>query len=73
MRADQKLSPDERRAMILRALVGENRAYLASEYGVARSRLQALLKEARTMTEADVSEASKELEFRRRVLEILRG
>jgi ATP-dependent RNA circularization protein (DNA/RNA ligase family) len=73
MRADQKLSPDDRREMILRALSGENRTYLAQEYGVSRVRLYQLLEAAEKMSEADVNEAAKELEFRRRVLEMVGG
>lgn len=70
MRADQKLTPDVRREMILRGLSGENKTYLAHQYGITRRRLYTLLEEAGAITEADVNDASKELEFRRRVWEI---
>lgn len=71
MRADQRLSPDARREMILRALSGEPKTYLANEYGITRSAIYQQLEKIERMTEADVNEASKELEFRRRVLQML--
>lgn len=71
MRADQKLQPDARREMLLRALSGENKTYLAQEYGIARSRLYALLEKLEATTETDVNEARKEYEFLRRVLQEL--
>lgn len=71
MRADQKLSGDARRELLLRALSGESKTYLANEYGIARSRLYALLEKLEGLTEADVNETSKELEFQRRVLQML--
>lgn len=66
------LSGDARRDLVLRGLSGEPRAYLAELFGVSLSRVEKLLAEARKTTETDANEASKELEFRRRVLGMLR-
>jgi hypothetical protein len=71
MRADQKLTGDARRELLLRALSGENKTYLVNEYGIARSRLYALLEAVEKDPEAAASEARKEWEFRRKVAEML--
>jgi len=78
MRADQKLDPDARRELLLRALSGENRTYLVHEYPISRTRLYQLLEEVKSDPEKAVkraeekaNDARKELEFRRRVLEII--
>lgn len=68
-----KLSPDQRRELVLRGMSGEPRQYLAETYGVSLSRVEKLLREARDLTEADANETSKELEHRRRVLELIGG
>jgi DNA-directed RNA polymerase specialized sigma24 family protein len=66
-----KLTQDERRELILRGLSGEPQQYLAETYRVTLSRVEKLLREARRTTEADVNEARKEFEHRRRVLEFV--
>lgn len=67
------LSPDDRRELVLRGLAGEPRQHLADAYGVSLRAAKMHLRKARDLTGADIAEASKELEFRRRVLEILNG
>lgn len=66
------LSPEARREIVLRALSGERRSSLAREHGVSESYVYRLISEATSDPTARLAEAEAELEFRRRVLGLLR-
>jgi len=67
----EKLTPSDRRALVLRALDGESPSALSKEYGVARSWVYVLVDEARGYAEKQLKEAEAELEFRRRVVTLI--
>jgi Mor family transcriptional regulator len=62
-----KLTPDQRRGIVLSALSGESKAQLAKRYDVARSWIYTLVNEALDSPENKVREAEREAAFRRRV------
>jgi transposase-like protein len=66
-----KLTPAQRRSLVLAALSGVPAMQLAKEYGVARSWVYALIEEAKTDPAGKVTEAYEETDFRRRVQELL--
>lgn len=66
-----KLTPSERRSLVLEALEGANKLRLAERYDIARSWLYVLLDEARNNPEGKLQEAEAEAEFRRRVKVLL--
>jgi transposase-like protein len=68
-----KLTPDERRRIILEALRGANKRQLALRYDIARSWLYALLDEVRENPEGKLRDAEAEADFRRKVVELLRS
>lgn len=63
----QKLTPDERRELILSALSGVPVLQLSKEYGVARSWIYALKEEAMQDPVSKADEARRELRFRQSV------
>jgi len=67
----EKLTPSDRRALVLRALGGESPSTLAREYDVARSWIYVLADEAKGYAEKQLKEAEAELEFRRRVVTLI--
>lgn len=64
-----KLTPDQRRALILSALSDVPVLQLTKEYDVSRSWIYVLLEEARKEPREKLAEAMAEVEFRERVLE----
>ena len=69
----EKLTPTERRQIVLDALSSENKVKLAKQYGVARSWLYALLEEATSDPQSKLAEAKEEHEFRQKVAEITKN
>lgn len=69
----EKLTPDQRREIVLRAIRREYSTVqdLADSYGVARSWVYALLEEAQSDPEGKLREAEAEAEFRREVKKLL--
>ncbi|PLS84243.1 MAG: hypothetical protein CYG60_18965 [Actinobacteria bacterium] len=65
------LTETERRRMTLAALSGVPVLQLAKEYGVARSWIYALVEEAKADPVGAIQKAEWELEYRRRVVELL--
>ncbi len=67
-----KLTPDERRALVLVALEHDvNISELARRYAISRSRVYQLLEEAVTDPKGKLREAEWEVAFRKRVLELV--
>ncbi len=66
-----RLGSAERREAILAALERNNINRAAIEYDVTRQSLHSLVREATRNPEEAVREAKEELEFRRRVLELV--
>lgn len=67
----EKLTPDQRRALTLRALSGESPSLLAQEYGVARSWVYALKEEAKENFKENTREVHDEWIFWCEVWEML--
>jgi hypothetical protein len=65
--AREKLTPDQRRSLVLAALSGVPAMQLAKEYGVARSWVYALIEEAKTDPHGKLRDAHEEVKFRMRV------
>ena len=66
-----ELTPDERRAAVLEALQpGANKSEIARRYGILRHNLYANVARALTDPKGKLAEAEREVEFRRRVLEL---
>ena len=69
---NSKLTPDERRAIVLAALEHDaNVTELARRYGVSRARIYQLLESATIDPRGELLEAQREAEFRRRVQELV--
>ena len=67
-----KLTPDERRAVVLAALEHDvNISELARRYGISRQRVYQLLEDATIDPKGQLREAERELAFRRRVKELV--
>jgi transposase-like protein len=67
-----KLTPDERRAVVIAALEpNANVSELARRYGIRRQRVYQLLENAIIDTEEQLREAEREVAFRRRVKELV--
>jgi len=67
-----KLTPDERRAVVLAALERDvNVSELARRYGISRQRVYQLLEDATINPKGQLREAERELAFRRRVKELV--
>ena len=67
-----KLTPDERRAIVLAALEHDaNVTELARRYDVSRARIYQLLESATIDPKGKLREAEFEVEFRRRVKELV--
>lgn len=66
----EKLTPADRRTLVLRVLRGESVLALSKEYGVARSWIYALTEEAKTDQQEKIREVERELEFRKKASEI---
>lgn len=77
----EKLTVNERRELVLAALSKDpqtgkakiQRTELARRYGIARGHVYRIIEEATADPEGKLREAEKEVEFRRRVLELLGG
>ena len=66
-----KLTPDERRAVVLAALEHNvNISEIARCYGISRQRVYQLLEDAMIDSKGQLREAEREAEFRRRVREL---
>jgi transposase-like protein len=71
-RVSSKLTPDERRAVVIAALeTNANISEIARRYGIRRQRIYQLLDSAVIDPKGKLREAEKELGFRRRVKELL--
>ena len=68
-----KLTPDQRRALILALLSGTPAIELARRYGVARSRVYALAEEAKANPVEAMLEAWEEYAFRDQVVTLTKG
>jgi transposase-like protein len=69
---NSKLTQDERRAVVLAALEpNANFSEIARRYGIRRQRVYQLLEDALLDPKEKLREAEKELEFRRRVKELV--
>jgi transposase-like protein len=69
----RKLVPDEQRAIVIAALqYRSNKSEIARRYGISRARIYQLLNHALTDPRGKLREAEREVEFRRRVLELTR-
>jgi transposase-like protein len=69
----RKLTPDERRAVVMAALQLESkRSEIARRYGISRSRVYQLLEGALNHPKEKLWEAEAEAGFRRRVWELCR-
>jgi len=69
----RKLVPDEQRAIVMAALTpNANISEIARRYGISRQRIYQLLENALIDTKEKLREAEREVEFRRRVLELTR-
>ena len=67
-----RLTPDERRAVVLAALEpNANVSEIARRYGVSRARTYQLLESATIDPKGQLREAERELAFRRRVKELV--
>lgn len=64
-----KLSADDRRAIVLAALVGKSQSEIAREYGVTRQYVHEIANEAIKSAIPALIEAEKEYKFRRVVAE----
>lgn len=69
----RSLTLAQRREITLRALRGENMAALGREYGVDRRTVEFHRRSARAGAQERYEEAVEEIEYRRRVLELLEG
>ena len=68
-----RLTPDERRAVVMAALeIGANKSEIARRYGIRRQRIYQLLEDALTDPKSKLREAEREVAFRKRVLELTR-
>lgn len=68
-----KLTPEERRAVVMAALaLNSNVSEIARRYAIRRQRIYQLLESALTDPKGKLREAEREVEFRRRVLELAR-
>ena len=66
-----KLTPDERRAVVMAALEpNANISEIARRYSVSRSRIYQLLEDALLDPREQLREAAREFEFRKRVKEL---
>ena len=71
-RMSVKLTPDERRAVVLAALEpNANVSEIARRYGIRRQRVYQLLEDATIDPKGQLKEAETELAFRRRVKELV--
>jgi DNA-directed RNA polymerase specialized sigma24 family protein len=69
----RKLLPDEQRAVVMAALqYRSNKSEIARRFGISRSRVYQILGDALTHPKERLREAEREVEFRRRVLELSR-
>jgi len=69
----RKLVPDEQRAVVIAALQPKaNKSEVARRYGISRGRVYQILGSALTDPKGKLREAEREIEFRRRVLELSR-
>jgi transposase-like protein len=69
----RKLVPDERRAVVLAALLpGSNKSEIARRFGISRSRVYQLLENAVTNPKDKLRDAEREADFRREVLRLSR-
>lgn len=68
-----KLTPKDRREVVLRALQGESITALSREFDVARSWIYHMIDEAKANAAAAYADAQDDIEFRRQVLELVRG
>lgn len=68
-----KLTPKDRRQIVLRALRGESPLALSREYDVARSWIYYMIDEAKANADSAYTDAQDDLEFRRQVLELTAG
>jgi transposase-like protein len=69
----RKLVPDEQRAIVMAVLEpNANISEIARRYGISRQRVYQLLENALIDTKEKLREAEREVEFRRRVLELTR-
>ncbi len=67
-----KLTPDERRALVLAALEpNANISEIARRYGIRRQRVYQLLEDATIDPKGQLREGERELAFRRRVKELV--
>ena len=67
-----KLTPDERRAVVMAALEpNANISEIARRYGIRRQRVYQLLEEAMIDPKGKLREAEREVAFRRRVRELV--
>jgi transposase-like protein len=72
LRSAHRLSPDERRAVILAALAPDaNITAIGKEYGLHRNSVYELLQRAVADPKGKLREAEKEVAFRRRVTELV--
>lgn len=67
----EKLSQEERRAIVLAFLSGTSAIDLGNRYDVARSWIYALADEAKACPREKLEESQAEAEFRRQVLTLL--
>jgi transposase-like protein len=66
-----KLTPDERRAVVMAALEpNSNKSEIARRYGISRSRVYQLLESSLIDSKGKLREAEREAQFRRRVWEL---
>jgi transposase-like protein len=66
-----KLTPDERRALVIAALEPDaNKCELARRFGIRRQRIYQLLEHSLSDPRTKLREAEREVAFRRRVLEL---
>ena len=69
----RKLVPDEQRAIVMAVLEpNANISEIARRYGISRQRVYQLLENALIDSKEKLREAEREVEFRRRVLELTR-
>ncbi len=61
-----QLTRESRREIVLAALSGASPTALARQYGISRNRVYSLLRE-------ETEDAAAELEYRRRIVELLEG
>ena len=67
-----KLTPDERRAVVMAALEpNANISEIARRYGIRRQRVYQLLEDAMIDSKEKLWEAEREVAFRRRLIELV--